>query len=107
MRLIATGSEDLTVKIWDAQVKKQTANFQDHLRGIKDVQFSPDGTCIASCGADGKINIRDTRSRKLIQHYESYEYFLNSIDFHPSGHYLISGGNEVKIWDLRIGRLAY
>ncbi len=107
MRLIATGSEDLTVKVWDVNTKSQTAKFQDHMQGVKDLKFSPDGVCIASCGADSTINIRDTRSRKLIQHYESYEYSLNSLDYHPSGHYLISAGNEIKIWDLRIGRLAY
>jgi len=107
MRLIATGSEDNSVKIWDAEIKKLSSRYCDHLSGVKDIKFSPDGTCIASCGSDSKINIRDIRCKKLIQHYESYEYELNNIDFHPSGYYLLSGGSEIKIWDLRIGRLAY
>ncbi len=107
MRLIGTCSEDHSVKIWDAEVKKQSMRFIDHMDAVTDCKFSPDGTCMASCGADGNINIRDIRSGKLIQHYESHEMALNQIDYHPSGYYMVSAGNDLKIWDLRIGRMAY
>ncbi len=77
MRLIGTCSEDHSVKIWDAEIKKKVMSFTDHMAAVTDAHFSPDGTCIASCGADANINIRDIRSGKLIQHYESNEMALN------------------------------
>lgn len=57
------------------------------------------------CGstADGKLNLWDVRSMKLIQHYEIGKSAVNSISVHPSGCYLTSGDESgaLKIYDLR------
>ena len=53
--------------------------------------------------------IWDTRSNQLVQHYAEHDGPVQSIDFHPSGNYLVSASsdNSLKILDLREGHLLY
>lgn len=43
-RIIVSGSDDKTVKIWDLATKKNLMTFKDHLDIVRDVKFHPDGT---------------------------------------------------------------
>lgn len=65
-RLIATGSEDRTVKLWDITSKHEINTFNECEMGITDVQFHPDGTCISAGSEDRSIKIWDIRSKKQI-----------------------------------------
>merc|ERR1712083_164079 len=44
-----------------------------------------------------------------MQHYDAHAGAASCIDFHPSGEFIASTGEEeaVKVWDLREGRLLY
>ena len=65
-RLIASGSEDNTVKLWDVTSKGLINTFYDHIQGVRSVKFHPDGTCIDSGVADKIVKIWDIRSQKPI-----------------------------------------
>jgi centriolar protein POC1 len=108
-RLIASGSDDRSVKLWDMTSKSEIHTFTDHLGGVNKVRFHPDGTCIASGSSDRAINIWDIRSSRLIQHYDAHNESVESITFHPNGRYLVSSSQDstVKVWDLRQGHILY
>lgn len=76
---------------------------------MRSVRFHPDGTCIASGGADKVVKIYDVRSQKPIQHYDAANDAVNEVVFHPNGRYLLSASADstVKIWDLRQGHILY
>lgn len=57
-RLIVSGSDDKTVKIWDVGKKSVINSFPDHTGIINNVRFHPDGTCVASCSHDKKIKVK-------------------------------------------------
>jgi centriolar protein POC1 len=65
-RLIASGSDDKTVKLWDTETHKELYTFDDHDGVINSVKFHPDGTCLASASFDRKIKIFDIRSKRLL-----------------------------------------
>ena len=68
--------------------------FFEHEGAVQDVAFSSDGTCVVSCGDDGKINVWDARSHGLLQHYASHAGPVTAIAMEPrSGHYLASSGS--------------
>jgi len=61
-RLIASGSDDCYVKLWDVASRNMICGFNEHSKGVNCVRFHPDGTCVAACADDMKINIWDIRS---------------------------------------------
>lgn len=64
---------------------------------VYDLQFHPNGSCIASASADCTINMWDTRSRQLIQHYAAHTAAVTSVAFHSSGNYLMSGSVDKTV----------
>jgi len=114
-RLIATGSKDSSVRLWDVTTKDMLGDFKCHetqskdLMGVNSVKFHPDGTCVASGGQDSKMKIWDIRSQRLIQHYDAHNAAVNEVSFHASGRYLLSASADstIKVWDLRQGYILY
>ncbi|KAJ1302958.1 hypothetical protein OPQ81_003251 [Rhizoctonia solani] len=61
--LIATGSDDGTVNVWDCRNGTLVAGpFKDHLGEANSVAWSPDGNVIASCSSDYTIRLIDLQS---------------------------------------------
>jgi centriolar protein POC1 len=83
--------------------------YSDHKSPVLSCKFSPDATCIAGGAADGTIKLWDTRSNKLIQHYNAHNSAINRITFHPFGYNLasVSDDGKIKIWSLKQGRLGW
>lgn len=102
-------SEDKTIKIWDTTSKQCVNNFSDSVGFANFVDFSPNGTCIASAGSDHAVKIWDIRMNRLLQHYQVHSSGVNCLSFHPSGNSLVTASSDgtVKILDLVEGRLIY
>ena len=56
---IATGSDDKTVKLWDAKTGEQLASLQGHTGEVSSVTYSPDGGQIATGSEDKTVKFLD------------------------------------------------
>jgi WD40 repeat protein len=52
-RLVATGSDDHTVRVWDARTGRELRRYTGHTDTVTGVAFSPDGRQVLS-GSDDK-----------------------------------------------------
>jgi WD40 repeat protein len=69
---------------------------------INDLQFSPDGRWLASCGVESKLNVWDFKKRFVLFSLLGHRGHVNSLSFSPDGRRLVSGGDDgtIRIWDL-------
>lgn len=107
-RLIASGSDDMTVKIWDAVTGVELSTLQGHNGEVLSVSFSPDAHRIASGSLDETIKIWDVESSAEIptlQGHCGHRDQVNSIALTLDGRRIASGSydNTVKIWDAETG----
>lgn len=58
-KLVATGSQDKTAKLWNTENCVLLGVFSGHKRGIWCVQFSPVDQVLATSSADGTVKIWD------------------------------------------------
>ena len=66
-RLLATGSEDRTVKLWDVQARTLLATLEGHADSVLSVAFSPDGRLLATGSRDGTVKLWDVQSQGELQ----------------------------------------
>src|SRR5712692_10154240 len=59
--LLASASEDQTVKVWDPETGEMRRTLTAHTDAVLGVAFSPDGTRVASAGADEMVFVHDLR----------------------------------------------
>lgn len=99
-RVIATGSADTTIKIWNLETGKLICTLGSHLtwgahkQRIVSLAFSPIAQTLASSSSDGTIKLWNLRSRECSQTIKGY---ANYLAFSPDGQTLAAGG-----WDRNI-----
>jgi WD40 repeat protein len=102
---IASGSDDKTVRIWDAQTGTLIAGpFQGHSNAVNSVHFSPDGARIASGSTDNTVRIWDAQTGTLVAGpFEGHTNCIRSVDFSPDGTCIASGSDDGTVRISRVG----
>ena len=56
-----SGSDDNTLKVWDAQTGQETLTLKGHSESVTSVSYSPEGKRIISSSRDNTVKIWDAR----------------------------------------------
>jgi WD40 repeat protein len=104
--LIASGSEDKTIKLWLENVPVYT--FNEHKESIQTLVFSPDGKFLASGSRDKTVKIWQIHPCRPPTTLPKHDYEVDSLAFSPDSRLLVSGTSyEIKLWEVRSGDLLY
>src|SRR3569833_180530 len=107
--VLATGSDDYTIKIWDWDVGELERTIKGHTRGILDVDYGGprSNTLLASCSSDLTIKLWDPADDyKNIRTLSGHDHSVSAVRFIPaSANLLVSASRDktLKIWDVSTG----
>ncbi|MFP4123873.1 MAG: WD40 repeat domain-containing protein [Coleofasciculus sp.] len=100
-QLIASGSEDTTIKIWTVD-GREVATFKGHEDTITSIDFSPDGKWIVSGSEDNTLKLWriEGKERQAVATFEGHNKPVTSVSFSPNSQLIVSGSEDktVKLW---------
>ena len=103
-RMLASGSDDGTIILWDIQHHEQKEATRNLSNAVWTVAFSPDGQTLASGNAQGQIlrwNVPELRQIGLP--LTGHKGGVNRVAFRPGSQttLLVSGGEDftIRLWD--------
>ena len=108
-RRIASGSDDKTICLWDAETGVQLSSFvSGHTEAVFLVVFSSDGKMVASGSRDKTICLWDTETGlQLGSPLNGHTASVMSVAFSPDGKKIVSGSADqtICLWDVETGSL--
>ncbi|KAJ5223161.1 uncharacterized protein N7469_009401 [Penicillium citrinum] len=100
-KLLASASDDSTVKVWDASSGHCLQTLEEHSGPVNSVVFSHDYRLLASASDDSSVKVWDVSSGQCVQTLEDNSSAVNSVVFSHDSKILASALADgiVKVWD--------
>lgn len=102
-KLVATGSQDKTAKIWRSSDLVLLGTMRGHRRGVWCVQFSPIDQCLATGSGDSIIRLWALSDFTCLKTLEGHTNSVLQICFATRGMQLLSSGSDglIKLWTIK------
>ncbi|KAK5578832.1 hypothetical protein RB653_008505 [Dictyostelium firmibasis] len=91
-KMLASGSFDKTVKVWDVFNQREMATFNEHTVNVSVLQWNNNSTEILSGSYDKTVKLWDLNSNKLISSYNTSGFILD-VKFSPIDNNIFFAGN--------------
>lgn len=101
-KMLASGSDDGSIILWDASAHKQIDRLTGHLGRVTSVSFSPDGKTLVSGSTDRTAILWDLTSRPKRGAPLTGHAAVESVSFAADGRMLATGGTDgtVILWNV-------
>lgn len=107
-KTIAIVSENKSVYLWEIANRAPLAQPQE-MNGviISSLQFSPDGSMMASAMDNGSIRLGETTTNKMLRELKGHKNTVRTLHFSTDGQLLASGSldKSVRLWEIASGKM--
>ena len=104
-RLLA-GSDDHTLKLWDAATGQLLRAFEGHAGRVNSVAFFPDGLHVLSGSSDKSLILWDVATGRRVRTFRGHTEGIEAVAVSPDGLTGVSGSvdDTLNVWDLASGQ---
>ena len=95
--LLASASEDGTVKLWNWKLGSLLATLEGHAGGVLHVSFSPDGKTLATSRRDKTVILWDVAKREKRMKLDGHNGSVSSALFSPDGKTLTTASDDMLV----------
>ena len=106
-RILASGSDDGSVRLWEVNGGHELRVLQGHTNWVRSVAFNPDGRILASGSDDGNVRLWEVNSGRELQVLQGHTDKVHCVTFRPDGRMLASCSDDgtIRLWNSEDGQL--
>ncbi|MGB8507107.1 MAG: caspase family protein [Pyrinomonadaceae bacterium] len=116
-KLLASGSLDKTVIVWELATHRELRVYRGNSFAVNRVAFSPDGKLLAAAGGYDSstldvatlVVVWDVETGRIMREFKEEPHELFAIAFSPDSKTLAIGGTQgktLKLWNVTSGRVV-
>jgi serine/threonine protein kinase len=100
-RILATGSDDNTIKLWEVNTGQLLHTFTGHSWSVVALAFSADGTTLISGSWDRTVKLWDLNTTEEIESFSGHADSVTTIAVSPDAQLIASGSRDknIKLWE--------
>ena len=100
-RLLATASDDRTVRLWDPATGEHRRTLTGHTSWVREVAFSPDGRLLATASDDRTVRLWDPATGEHRRTLTSHTNSVRGVAFSPDGQLLATASDDqtARVWN--------
>jgi U3 small nucleolar RNA-associated protein 13 len=103
--MIASASQDKSIRLWRSADLTPLATLNGHKRGVWKVCFSPVDKVLVSSAGDRTVKMWSVADYSLLRTFEGHTASVLSVKFVNKGSQLVSASSDglIRIWTIRTG----
>lgn len=105
-RRVLSGSDDRTLREWDASTGQELRRFEGHSGWVGACTDSPDGMRVLSAANDGTVREWDARTGLELRRFEGHSDRVSACAYSPGGTWMLSVSDDrtLREWDANTGQ---
>jgi roadblock/LC7 domain-containing protein len=104
-QLVASASDDNTVRLWEVATGTRCSTLDGHSDYVSAVAFSPDGQLVASVSWDNTVRLWEAATGTCCSTLEGHSDDVRAVAFSPDGQQVASASwdKTVRLWEVATG----
>jgi WD40 repeat protein len=101
--ILASGSADRRIRLWNTDTGKIIYTFDGHQDSILAMQFMPNGKILISTGIDRTIRFWDLERRQLLKTIDAHEQTIHALAISRDGRTIVTGSSDRTVQVRHLG----
>lgn len=103
--LLATCSEDASIKVWDSETGQFERTLKGHTNGVNGLAFSAQGLLLASCSSDLTCKLWSVETWECLKTMHGHDHVVSAVAFAQQDALLLSCSRDhsLRVWDTATG----
>ncbi len=105
-RWALSGSDDMTLRLWEVSTGRCVRTFEGHAGGVKSVCLSSDGRWALSGSDDQTLRLWEVSMGRCLRTFEGHAGGVKSVCLSSDGRWALSGSDDrtLRLWEVSTGR---